>query len=150
MAVSVSPTRQGFEDLPHSDESEEEVVVKSKYTYETPLEPEGDDDGDTVALTPLEDHIDNPPPNGGLALRMRESSMDAGCSLEAAVEAASDTSSDSRRHPLSLGWSLSVGLSAVFIFKGKAVSVSVEDDQLRWQLVRIRNQQRSERSPVSV
>ena len=150
MAVSVSPTRQEFGDLPHSDESEEDVVVKSKYTYETPLEPEGDYDEDTVALTPLEDHIDNPPPNGGLALGMRGSNMGAGSSLEGAVEAASDPSSDSRRHPLSLGWSLSVGLSAVFIFKGRAVSVSVEDDQLRWQLVRSRDQQRSEKSSVCV
>lgn len=146
MAVSVSPTRQELGDLPSLDESEEDVVVKSKYTYETPLEPEEDDDEDTVALTPLEDHIDNPPPNGGLALGMRGSNMEPVSSLEGAVETATDPSSDSRRHPLSLGWSLSVGLSAVFIFKGKAVSVSVEDDQLRWQLVRNRNQQRSERT----
>lgn len=144
MAVSISPTRQELEDLPLSDDSDEEVVVKSKYIYEAPLETEEDDDADTVALTPLEAHIDNPPPNGGLALETRESSTGAGPSLADAEEEANDPSTDGRRQPLSLGWSLSVGLSAVFIFKGKRVSVSVEDDQLHWQLVRIRNQQRSE------
>lgn len=99
------------------EEEEEEVVVKSK------PKPYSQSSKDTLSddpPLPLEDHIDHPPPNGGLPPPM--------------LEVADRQSRGSSTTPLVWDNQGEFGLSGQFKILGKHCTLRLEDDALQWSV----------------